>query len=304
LVKGTFWAEDADTILALPVHEGGENFLAWHFDNHGKFSVKSAYKVCRANFLRNQSCAGAQGSSGNDPDPIWKMIWKLKCPSKIKHFLCRMAHNSQPLRGNLMQRGMKIGINCPVCGLIGEDGGHLFFKCRLAKEIWSRLCLEKERLELATTVLVRDAIELILTAKEDKGLLMTIAMWFIWCERNLIREEGRRRSAEFVTRIKSYAEENTEVMGGDRQATSTRSRQKAKWSKPPVGVLKLNCDASFLPSSSSGSWGFLVRDDVGDVVVSGRGRVDHLLNAFHDELGCLSPRHPNGCGPWNWTSDH
>jgi ribonuclease HI len=28
----------------------------------------------------------------------------------------------------------------------------------------------------------------------------------------------------------------------------------------------------------------LVRDDVGDVVVSGRGRVDHLLNAFHDEL--------------------
>jgi hypothetical protein len=28
----------------------------------------------------------------------------------------------------------------------------------------------------------------------------------------------------------------------------------------------------------------LIRDDIGDVVISGRGRVDHLLNAFHVEL--------------------
>ena len=61
---------------------------------------------------------------------------------------------------------------------------------------------------------VRDAVQFILEAKEDKRLLMIIAMWFTWCERNIIREEGRRRSADFMTRcVRCCAEENTEGLG-------------------------------------------------------------------------------------------
>jgi len=45
------------------------------------------------------------------------------------------------------------------------------------------------------------------------------------------------------------------------------------WMKPPVGVLKINCDASFQPNSMSGSWGFIIRDRNGDVVLSGSGKV-------------------------------
>ena len=53
--------------------------------------------------------------------------------------------------------------------------------------------LESLRLKLATTVLVKDTVELILKAKEEQKLLMIITMWYIWQERNIIREEGRRR---------------------------------------------------------------------------------------------------------------
>lgn len=52
LVRDTFWAKDANLILALPIHQGQENTLAWHFDKHGVFSVKSAYKVAREDRLR------------------------------------------------------------------------------------------------------------------------------------------------------------------------------------------------------------------------------------------------------------
>lgn len=45
LVWDCFWEEDAKLILALPVHQGHDNTLAWHFDKHRVFSVKSAYKV-------------------------------------------------------------------------------------------------------------------------------------------------------------------------------------------------------------------------------------------------------------------
>jgi hypothetical protein len=66
------------------------------------------------------------------------------------------------------------------------------------------------------------------------------------------------------------------------------SRRSGRWSKPPAGKLKLNCDASFLLGASMGTWGFVIRDSDGDVVSAGRGKVEHLLGAFQAELiSCL-----------------
>jgi hypothetical protein len=109
---------------------------------------------------------------------------------------------------------MKIIDKCPICRTAGEDGGHLFFKCRLAIEVWSHLYLDRERISLAATTLVRDAVDLILKSKEERRLLMVIAMWFTWHERNLIREEGCSRGAELLARcIKTYADESTPSLG-------------------------------------------------------------------------------------------
>lgn len=45
LVRDLFWPEDAQNILAIPVHLDREDLVAWHFDKKGVFSVKSAYHV-------------------------------------------------------------------------------------------------------------------------------------------------------------------------------------------------------------------------------------------------------------------
>jgi len=61
-----------------------------------------------------------------------------------------------------------------------------------------------------------------------------------------------------------------------------------RWRKQPEGFLKLNCDVSFIQESKSGSWGFLIRDHDGDVVMLGHGRINNMLSALHDELiACL-----------------
>ena len=83
--------------MALPVHEGRDNLIAWHYDNHGQFSVKSAYKVCRTDLLCERSRGGAQGGSENAFYFIRKAIWKLKILGKVKHFFWRLAHNNHPL---------------------------------------------------------------------------------------------------------------------------------------------------------------------------------------------------------------
>ena len=58
LVKEIFWEENTNIILALPIHEQRGNMLAWHYDEQGMFSVRSAYKVCRADFLRKAFAKG------------------------------------------------------------------------------------------------------------------------------------------------------------------------------------------------------------------------------------------------------
>lgn len=45
LVQDIFWEEDARHILAIPVRTWMDDFLAWHYDEKGVFSVKSVYHV-------------------------------------------------------------------------------------------------------------------------------------------------------------------------------------------------------------------------------------------------------------------
>ena len=45
LIKDVFCEEDAALILSIPTRPDHEDFVAWHFDPKGKFSVKSAYHV-------------------------------------------------------------------------------------------------------------------------------------------------------------------------------------------------------------------------------------------------------------------
>lgn len=88
-----------------------------------------------------RSINGGQGSSNSSGSKVWKELWKLKWPSKIKHFLWRLSHNSNPLRCNLVRRGMHIESSCVICGRLLEDGAHLFLKCKLLKHIWRLLYL-------------------------------------------------------------------------------------------------------------------------------------------------------------------
>ena len=45
LIKDTLCVEDARHILQIPLRDGIEDFVAWHFDPKGKHSVRSAYKL-------------------------------------------------------------------------------------------------------------------------------------------------------------------------------------------------------------------------------------------------------------------
>ena len=61
-----------------------------------------------------------------------------------------LAHNILPVRKNVARRGINLYTICPVskCKKLGEDCGHLFFKCKYAKQSRRLMNLENIRTEL------------------------------------------------------------------------------------------------------------------------------------------------------------
>jgi hypothetical protein len=135
LMEDTFWPEDAAIILNIPTYENVADWPAWHFGSKGIFSVKSAYKLAMQlrdeELGRNCSTSAVEGGGLNFE---WHKIWQLPYPNKVKMFIWRLAHNSLPVKRNLVRRRVRTDTVCPVCKRLDEDSGHLFFKCKRAKE--------------------------------------------------------------------------------------------------------------------------------------------------------------------------
>ena len=71
LVRDVFWEEDVRYILATPTNPDHEDVLAWHFDNKGQFSVKSAYHVLDDEKNQEKTQQRGEGSSsGNSGNQI------------------------------------------------------------------------------------------------------------------------------------------------------------------------------------------------------------------------------------------
>jgi hypothetical protein len=80
--------------------------------------------------------------------------------------------------------------------------------------------------------------------------------------------------------IHRNAEEFLEIHS---KAACSQSQRK-HWQKPPCKWLKVNSDGAFSTASGSGGWGFVIRDEEGDVVAAGAGTLKHVRDAFHAEI--------------------
>ncbi|KAF8733394.1 hypothetical protein HU200_015002 [Digitaria exilis] len=111
-------------------------------------------------------------------------------------------------------------------------------------------------------------------------------MWVFFTNRTISEGAGRRSVLSLAHGIVSYAAENDKVFARN---GSIKVPKCEKWVKPVVEFfLKVNCDAAFDPETGSGGWGFIIHDAEGDLVVSGRDRLDYLMDSLHAEIiACL-----------------
>ena len=175
-----------------------------------------------------------------------------------------------------------------MCNRAGEDGSHLFLKCKLVKAVWRNAGMEAITLKLVACCDAKEVTEKLLKIDGELQLRAVFLLNNWWYERNRVREGGKQRTAAEIaalngrqaTEIKQLQALTTEAPG--------HSRQSPRWERPPSGMLKLNVDGAFREADKDGGWGYVIRDESGDVIQSGAGKVSLAINPMHAEpIACM-----------------
>jgi hypothetical protein len=286
LVRQIFWEVDVKTILATPVQEDFEDYVAWQPDSKGFFSVKSAYKV----YIKLRDRPQASSSMTHESSLIWTNIWQLQCMPKVQQFMWRLAHNSLPVKRKIEQRGIECDTLCVLCRRLDEDGAHLFLKCKQVKQLWSRMGFDELRDHMCTLQDPKEVVQKILELEPEKKIQICCTLWCWWSSRNKLNAEGKgisvdeilRQANHWVMECKQYYLKQK----GERETGIERVA--CRWIPPDSDIIKVNIDGAFSDVTKQGGWGFVARDNLGEVRGSGAGCIPHVASALQSEaIACL-----------------
>ncbi|KAM1406093.1 hypothetical protein ACFXTH_000797 [Malus domestica] len=137
VISAGFNRDEARKILIIPLSKYGcHDRLVWHYTVNGDYSVKTGYGVA-INLMEN----GALGRKGQGAPSehrknnlIWKKIWTLQVPNKIKIFIWKCCNKALAVRHNLQRRKKRVENICGPPILVWLFSTHKFSRvgrCRL-----------------------------------------------------------------------------------------------------------------------------------------------------------------------------
>ena len=99
------------------------NSWYWIFDPEGGYSVKSCYRASQGVFS-SQQCS------------VWKKIWSLKVPPKVRNFMWRVGFDCLPTATKLLTKHVHISPVCQRCHNADETSIHILFECHISCSSW------------------------------------------------------------------------------------------------------------------------------------------------------------------------
>ena len=118
----------------------------WAKSPNGIFTIKSTHRVVAKYLDDLKGREESPGSSNNSKmTAIWKVVWNLKCPNKIKHFMWRAFRNVLPTKQCLLHQKVLTEDKCDFCGE-SESSGHALWGCVIAKETWAKTKFRLDKL--------------------------------------------------------------------------------------------------------------------------------------------------------------
>ena len=175
--------------------------------------------------------------------------------------------NGLPVYLKMLERGIQLGWDCPVCGDEPESLIHALISCDFALSVWSLWQDCPLHLLLKATDLI-DVIHIFCSSPFAEHLEYFFAIsWAIWHNRNLLVHNEKSLSPLQVwdlarNVVNDFHEANTVLWPMEHASNGG-------WVAPPTGYFKVNVDgASPLDDHSVSGVGAIVRDDSGNIVAA------------------------------------
>ena len=265
VIRVTFLPFEAYTILRILLSQSlPEDKLIWMGNSRGEFTVKSAYHIAHSLVEGSDE---ASSSTGDPLKPLWRRLWHLNLPAKIKIFAWRAYVNGLPSKEKMCARGINTAKECPICNKEPESIHHVLLHCEFAIRVWS-FWFEGVQSFQRNHWTFPDSAIYILAHKPSHVLeyFFTVA-WAIWYNRNRSIHEGKCSSLSQVWQMaRSSFEVSSDASTTD--LSTPRPPLSCCWSPPPPGVFKINVDGASSDLKGISSIGVIIRDCKGETVAA------------------------------------
>ena len=81
-----------------------------------------------------------QRTPSSQETQLWKGLWSLHTPNKVKNHIWRACRNSLPTEENLLRRTIITSSTCDHCQEHAESPLHAMWSCSKLDEAWNRSC--------------------------------------------------------------------------------------------------------------------------------------------------------------------
>ena len=277
VVVDLFTEDEALLILKIPLSvRSAEDRLIWHYDRNGIFSVKSGYHVARS----FKNLASSSTSSGTNGNSLWKKLWGLCIPPKVRLFVWRLLRGILPSKGNLRKKVLLADVDCVFCHSHVANDLHLFKHCDVLESFWWASMGLKPKAHMGQNILDW-FLEISFSSRGNQLDLFCMALWVIWNTRNdIVWNEGSFNPMLMAFWTTNKLEEYKRLQP---PCIKKPKRLSSKWENPPSGRLKINVDGSFRVGEEQGGIGVVVRDEKGQCIAALSRSLSHVSSALHAE---------------------
>ncbi|KAK9998718.1 hypothetical protein SO802_018321 [Lithocarpus litseifolius] len=262
IIDRLFLPWEAECIKSIPLSDHQHSdLLIWHYTPDGCYSVRSAYRFLAVAQSQDQPSSSNIEASKR----LWKGVWKIEVPNKVRHFIWRAVGESLPTKKNLMKRCIVSDALCGLCESEVEDSIHALWLCDGVKPIWmSNQSFSFLRAQKLSTF--EDLVFYMLqNASSSQVALFSMIAWVIWERRNRLRvHQPVWDVGNVVDRASALLREFRDVQ----KLPLRRSvpREAVKWSPPAEGLYKVNFDGAVFEDQACAGLGVVIRDSAGLVI--------------------------------------
>ncbi|CAN6579067.1 unnamed protein product [Malus baccata var. baccata] len=275
IIDDGFTHEETNVILSIPISRtGSTDRLRWFHTACGTYSVKTGYGVVME--LMENGALDKKGRGLNSEKTkhnlLWKSIWCLDVPSKLRFFIWKCCNHALAVRRNLKRRHMRFD----------EIENHLFIRCKTSHRFWFCSPLQLNSIELEGVDFLQSWASFYnrvdqLDNKMELLQEFVFGLWRLWKNINdIIFNHKNHEPAEILmgwrrslAEYRNAAEKREQCMKPVLTKVAHDGAGQKHWQKLGFGTIKINTDAAWSKVTQRASLVWVARDFAG--VLQGAG---------------------------------